>query len=146
MTRLITAAALLLAGCAKSTVDATTPNQAKPSAPVEISADMGTDAATIGLVFRNAGSEVSVAVWGAGGLSVAVEPLKLGDVAAGETHSIAIPFEGVGSLAVSVDGAFGGIDSSRVQSFTVGEPTPVQVPERMVDGVPVNGWDGSSTP
>ena len=81
----------------------------KPQAPVEIRADLATDAATVRVKFHQAGAHVSVRVNGVDGLGLrGAETLATNlAVAAGEEKSFEValsPGPGQGMLAVHVSG------------------------------------------
>jgi hypothetical protein len=98
----------------------------KPQAPVDIVGFMEASNASVVITFEVEAREVAVQVYGTDGLVVqgSETPVTNGTYAAGETLELAVdytPGPGQSHLAVVVSGQFGGSQSSRVASFTVGD-------------------------
>lgn len=97
---------------------------AKPSAPVTIKATLSEGNAAIELSFDADASNVSVDVWGTGGLVVtsAATPIQGRAFSRGEKMPLAIAFtapETRSDLAVRVRGTFGGKERDVVRSFSL---------------------------
>jgi hypothetical protein len=104
----------------------------KPQAPVDIVGFIEASHASLMLTFETAATEVAVRVYGTDGLVVqgSETPITNQSFEAGETLELAVvytPGPGQSHLAVMVSGQFGGSQSARVVSFTVGDtPLPAQ--------------------
>ena len=123
----VVGAGLLLSGASPTRQAAV--KQGKPGAPVAIVGSMKSSHASVEITFEVAAKEVVVRVYGTDGLVVhgSETPVTNGTFDAGETLELAVdytPGPGHSNLAVVVSGQFGGSQSSRVASFTVGDEPP----------------------
>lgn len=106
------------------------PAKGKPTAPVEVKAELSANAARVTVKFESDSSDVKIAVSGVDGLVVTGEPVLVekGAFARGESKTFDVSFTpgaGRSALVVSVAGSFNGASRARVASFTVGDgPLP----------------------
>jgi hypothetical protein len=126
MLLVVVGAGLLLAGASPKRQAVVSPG--KPQAPVNIEGFLDASHASVLITFEVAATEVTVRVYGTDGLVVqgSATPVTNGTFAAGETLDLAVdytPGPEQSNLTVVVSGQFGGRQSARVTSFTVGNET-----------------------
>jgi hypothetical protein len=97
----------------------------KPTAPVEVSAELWARSARLLVTFESDAKDVELTVSGVDGLVVEGEGrlVRQGAFARGETRTFDVAFTpgpGRSMLVVSVRGSFNGAVRARVASFTVG--------------------------
>jgi hypothetical protein len=156
-TRVLYAAALLVAACETGNAQRETTTSAsraaadgaiagKPQAPVRIEADVGASSATVRLQFDRAGTNVEVRANGVDGLTLLSDPVLAQGrtVAAGETATFDVPFRagpGQSLLAVHVRGAFGAGERTAVRAFLVGKPSAEQMRKAQQGTTKIGGDD-----
>ncbi|MCP3143446.1 hypothetical protein [Pyxidicoccus xibeiensis] len=120
------------------------PDTAKPSAPVDVKAELDKDRARVTLRFDAPATDVQVNISGVDGLTVKSAPTPVDGasfVAAGESSFDVTftPGAGRSHLVVAVTGNFRGAHQSKVASFAVGTPSKEQ---QKSTGTTVTGEDG----
>jgi hypothetical protein len=117
---------LSLSACTTPTsVSSPAPTKGKPSAPVEVSAELSPKSARLTVKFESDAQDVDIVASGVDGLVVEGQGVlvKKGAFARGEAKSFEVAFTpgpGRSTLAVSVSGSFNGASRARVASFGVG--------------------------
>lgn len=129
--RLLLLTILCLTACTTPTsATSPVPAKGKPTAPVEVQAELGKNAARVTVKFESDSQDVKIAVSGVDGLVVQGEPVLVekGTFSRGDTTSFNVNFtpgQGRSALVVSVSGSFNGASRARVASFTIGDgPLP----------------------
>jgi hypothetical protein len=125
-TNLLALCVLVFVGCTTpTTVSSPAPLKGKPTAPVDVTAELSPKSARIMVKFDTDAQDVEIAASGVDGL-VVEGPGALVSKAAfvrGDTRSFDVKFTpgaGRSALVVSVSGTFNGASRARVASFTVG--------------------------
>jgi hypothetical protein len=108
-----------------TTVTSAAPEKGKPSAPVEVKAELSERSARITVKFESDAKGVKIFASGVDGLVVQGEPALVvdGAFARGEAKTLDVAFTpgaGRSALVVSVSGSFNGATRARVASFGVG--------------------------
>ncbi len=100
--------------------------EGKPTAPVEISAELSPTHARLAVRFEAAAQQVTVAVSGLDGLEVEERPGSEANYKASEVAMIDVDYKGPsGTLVINISGTFNGARKSRVVTFAVGEVKPI---------------------
>ena len=113
-----------------NTATSPAPAKGKPTAPVEVKAELAANGAKLTVKFESDSTDVKIAVSGVDGLVVQSEPviIEKGTFSKGDTTSSNVTFtpgQGRSQLVVSVSGNFNGASRARVASFTIGDgPLP----------------------
>lgn len=119
---------------------------AKASAPVTMTAKLAATSADLTLSFGQAGTDLTIEVWGVDGLKVTkpTAPTKVATVKKSQALPLAVeytaPSDRASNLSVSVSGTFSGAHQSRVQSFTIAAAAPpadAPAPRTDKDGRPI---------
>ncbi len=113
------------------------PAKGKPTAPVEVKAELALKSARLTVTFEADAKEVELAVSGIDGLVVEGESRLVdhGEFKRGETRTFDVTFNpgpGRSMLVVSVSGSFNGASRARVASFTVGSGPLPQTPGQVI--------------
>jgi hypothetical protein len=117
------------AGTAAAGADKPAQEEAKPSAPVYVTAALRPGAADLDVVFGSDGTGVTIKVWGVDRLNITkgATPISMGSVKSGQSVKIAVQYDtpaAEANLAVGVTGTFGGHEQKKVQSFTISPGSP----------------------
>jgi hypothetical protein len=122
---------LVFTGCTTAnSATSPVPAKGKPTAPVEVKAELSKNAAKLTVTFESDSKDVKIAVSGVDGLVVQGEAVIVenGTFTRGDATSFSVNFtpgEGRSQLVVSVSGSFNGASRARVASFTIGDgPLP----------------------
>jgi hypothetical protein len=112
--------------------------EGKPTAPVEISAEVTPTHARLSLRFEANTEQATVTVSGLDGLTITqapeAAPRKYGQ---GEVSQVDVDYTGEsGTLVINVSGTFNGANKSRVVTFAVGEVKPASSGTKVT---PTNG-------
>lgn len=118
---------LLFTACCTTPTSATSPvpTKGKPTAPVEVNAELSEKSARLTVKFESDAKDVEVVVSGVDGLVIESEPRLVheGVFVRGDSRSFEVKFTPGAArsmLVVSVSGSFNGAARARVASFTVG--------------------------
>ena len=112
--------------------------EGKPTAPVEISAEVTLEHARLSLRFEADAVDTTVTFNGIDGLTVTKAPEAAPrKYSRGEALQLDVDYTGAaGTLVVNVSGTFGGAKKSRVVTFSVGQVSPTE------SGTKVNPTNG----
>lgn len=113
------------------------PAKGKPTAPVDVKAEIAPKSARLTVTFESDAKDVELAVSGIDGLVVEGEArlVDKGEFARGDTRTFDVVFKpgpGRSMLVVSVSGSFNGAPRARVASFTVGTGPLPQTPGQVI--------------
>lgn len=113
------------------------PAKGKPTAPVDVKAEIAPKSARLTVTFESDAKDVELAVSGIDGLVVEGEArlVDKGEFARGDTRTFDVAFKpgpGRSMLVVSVSGSFNGAPRARVASFTVGTGPLPQTPGQVI--------------
>ena len=117
---------LAFVGCTTPTsVSSPAPVKGKPTAPVDVSAELSPRSARVVVKFEGDAQDVEIVASGVDGLVVEGQGalVSKGAFARGDTRSFEVKFApgaGRSALVVSVAGNFNGASRARVASFTLG--------------------------
>ena len=108
-----------------TTVTSPVPEKGKPTAPVEVKAELSEKSARLTVKFESDAKGVKIFASGVDGLVVSGEPVLVADgtFSRGEAKTFDVAFTpgaGRSQLVVSVSGSFNGSSRARVASFSVG--------------------------
>ena len=118
--------------------------EGKPTAPVEIAAEVAPAHARLSLKFEADAEATTVTFNGIDGLTVTNAPEAAPrKYARGEALQLDVDYGGVGTLVVNVSGSFGGAKKSRVVTFAVGQVPPTESGTKVQ---PTNGPGFKSLP
>lgn len=136
--KLLVLSAVLSACCTTpTTASSPVPSKGKPTAPVEVNAELSAKSARLTLKFEGEAKDVDVVVSGVDGLVVEGEATLVSDgtFARGESRTFEVNFTpgpGRSALVVSVSGSFSGASRARVASFTVGTGPLPETPGEVI--------------
>lgn len=123
----ISLALLALASCTTpTTVASPAPARGKPTAPVNVTAELTSKSAQLVVTFEADAKDVRITAGGVDGLVVEGEPVLIseGTFVKGASQRLQVAFTpgpGRSALVVTVAGSFNGASRARVASFTLGQ-------------------------
>ena len=143
MNRILIAFALVFAACTHPQetpdvkVSAPLSGEGKPSAPVDVTAELTPTHARLTVRFEAGADVATISVSGLDGLTVTAPPSSERSYKAAELAQLDVDYAGgSGTLVVNVTGTFNGARQSRVMTFAVGEVKPTSTGTRVT---PDNG-------
>ena len=118
-------------------VSAPLSGEGKPSAPVDVTAELTPTHARLSVRFESGADVATISVSGIDGLAVTSAPGSERSYKAAELAQVDVDYTGAsGTLVVNVTGTFNGARQSRVMTFAVGEVKPTSTGTRVT---PDNG-------
>lgn len=115
----------------------------KASAPVDLVRTDTKEGSAVQFTFLTPGKNLTLRVWGAGGLELVPAEQDLREVNAGQIVTLSVQHVGAGDLAVSIAGTWQGVSGDDVRSFTIGDRSRTVVPTRTVGGKRLKGWNAT---
>ncbi len=135
---LLVISAFAAVSCTASSVTVTSPapTDGKPTAPVDLKAELFASQAKVTMHLEEDGTDLAVSAWGLDGLEVGSPAAFTPKISRrGENETFVIPMtpgEGRSNLAVSISGTFHGAKLQRVATFSIGTGPVKQTVETIV--------------
>ena len=135
---LLTVSTFAALSCTASSVTVTSPapTDGKPTAPVDLKAELFASQAKVTLQLEEDASDLAVTAWGLDGLEVGTPAAFTPAISRrGQSETLVIPItpgEGRSNLAISISGTFHGAKLQRVATFAMGTGPLKQTGESLV--------------